>query len=121
MYIKLDVNFKIGDVAFSYILMLTLLYVLVVTLFTLTISFKNHIIVAEVIILKIKRPTYTEFICTNCKCHEKIPTKIVLQMDMMDPGDPIYPPMFNCEKCGGLMKPVYFIGYTGIEYTYDGN
>ena len=42
-------------------------------------------------------------------------------MDMMDPGDPIYPPMFDCEKCGGLMKPVYFIGYTGIEYSYDGN
>lgn len=36
-------------------------------------------------------------------------------MDMMDPGDPTYPPMFDCEKCGGLMKPVYFIGYTGIE------
>ena len=73
------------------------------------------------IILKIKRPTYTEFICTRCKCHEKIPTKIVLQLDMMDPGDPSYPPMFDCEKCGGLMKPVYFVGYTGIEYTYDGN
>jgi len=74
-----------------------------------------------VITLKIKRPTYTEFICTNCKCHEKIPTKIVLQMDMIDPGDPIYPPMFDCEKCGFPMKPVYFIGYTGIEYKYDGN
>ena len=73
------------------------------------------------IILKIKRPTYTEFICTECKCHEKIPTKVVLQLDMMDPGDPIYPPTFYCEKCSGLMKPVYFVGYTGIEYTYDGN
>lgn len=71
-------------------------------------------------ILKIKRPTYTEFICTQCKCHEKIPTKIVLQMDMMDPGDSSYPPMFDCEKCLGLMKPVYFVGYTGIVYTYDG-
>ena len=46
------------------------------------------------IILKLKRPLYTEFICTSCKCHEKIPTKIVLQLDMMDPGDPSYPPMF---------------------------
>ncbi len=69
--------------------------------------------------MKIKRPTYTEFICTECKCHEKIPTKVVLQLDMMDPGDPIYPPTFYCEKCGGLMKPVYFVGYTGI--TYIGN
>ena len=42
-------------------------------------------------------------------------------MDMMDPGDPTYPPMFDCEKCGGLMKPAYFIGYTGIKYKYDGN
>ena len=41
-------------------------------------------------------------------------------MDMMDPGDPSYPPMFNCEKCFGLMRPVYFVGYTGIVYTYDG-
>ena len=73
------------------------------------------------IILNIKRPKYTDFICPNCKCHETIPTDIVLQMDMMDPGDPIYPPMFDCEKCGTPMKPVHFIGFTGIEYTYDGN
>lgn len=65
--------------------------------------------------MKIKRPTYTEFICTRCKCHEKIPTNIVLQMDIMDPGDPSYPPMFDCEKCGGLMKPVYFVGYSGVK------
>lgn len=39
--------------------------------------------------MNIKRPKYTEFICPNCKCHENIPTDIVLQMDMMDPGDPI--------------------------------
>ena len=42
-------------------------------------------------------------------------------MDKVDPGDPSYPPMFNCEKCFGLMRPVYFVGYTGIVYTYDGN
>lgn len=71
--------------------------------------------------LNIKRPEFTEFICTKCKCHENIPTDIVLQMDMLDPGDPSYPPMFNCEKCNGLMHPVHFIGYSGIEYTYDGN
>lgn len=92
-----------------------------VTLFTLTISFKSRIILLEVITLKIKRPTYTEFICTNCKTHEKIPTKVVLQLDMMDPGDPLCPPTFYCEECGSIMKPVYFIGYSGIEYTYDGN
>ena len=73
------------------------------------------------IILKIKRPYYTEFICTQCGCHEKIPTKVVLNLDMMDPGDPLCPPMFNCEKCLGLMKPLYFVGYTGIEYRYSDN
>lgn len=72
------------------------------------------------IILKIKRPNYTEFICTECRCHEKIPTKIVIEMDMCDPGDSLYPPMFYCEKCNGLMKPFYYIGYTGIVYKYDG-
>ncbi len=74
-----------------------------------------------VIILKLKRPKKTEFICTNCKAHEFIPTDIVLQLDMEDPGDPSYPPMFHCEKCNGLMKPKYFVGYSGIEYIYDGN
>ena len=67
------------------------------------------------------RPVKTEFICTNCKTHEFIPTDIVLQMDMLDPGDPSYPPMFDFEKCTGLMKPKYFVGHTGIVYTYDGN
>ena len=73
------------------------------------------------IVLKIKRPTYTEFICIECGCHEKIPTKIVLQMDMSDPGDTSYPPMFYCEKCNGLMKPIYYVGYTGIVYKYEEN
>lgn len=67
------------------------------------------------------RPMYTEFICTQCKTHENIPTDIVLEMDMMDPGDISYPPMFDCEKCNGLMRPKYYLGYTGIVYTYDVN
>lgn len=49
-----------------------------------------------------------------------IPTDIVLQLDAMDPGDPSYPPMFNCEKCNGLMNK-YFVVYTGVVYEYDGN
>ena len=55
------------------------------------------------------RPKKSEFICTKCKTHEFIPTDIVLQLDAMDPGDPSYPSMFNCEKCDGLMKPKYFV------------
>ena len=41
-------------------------------------------------------------------------------MDMMYPGIPTYPPMFDCEKCNGKMKPKYYLGYTGIEHRYDG-
>ena len=67
------------------------------------------------------RPMFTEFICTQCKTHENIPTHIVLEMDMMDPGDISYPPMFDCAKCNGLMRPKYYLGYTGIIYTYNGN
>lgn len=68
-----------------------------------------------------KRPKMTEFICTNCKVHEFIPTDIVLQLDMMDPGDPTFPPMFDCEKCNNLMKPKHFVSHFGIVYKYDGN
>ncbi len=35
-------------------------------------------------------------------------------------SDSTYLPMSDCEKYGGLMKPVYFIGYTEIEYFYYG-
>ena len=40
---------------------------------------------------------------------------------MSDPGDTSYPPMFYCEKYNGLMKPVYYVGYTGIIYKYEEN
>lgn len=76
----------------------------------------------EVFLLrKIKRPDKTEFICTNCHTHEYIPTSVVLDFDILDPGDPLYPPTFYCEKCNGLMKPKFFIGYSGITYRYDDN
>lgn len=34
----------------------------------------------------------------------------------MDDGDPMTPPMFSCEKCGGQMYPEYYKGVHGIEY-----
>ena len=39
-------------------------------------------------------------------------------MDITDPRSPSYPP---CEKCDGLIKPVYFVGYTDIKCTYNSN
>ena len=62
-------------------------------------------------------PTYKNFIVLIIY-HKKIPTKIVLQMDITDPRSPSYPP---CEKCGSLIKPVYFVGYTDIKCTYNSN
>src|SRR5699024_1147865 len=57
MLLNSENNLKIGDIALNYISNMTPLFALVDTLFTLTISFKNCIILHEVIILKIKRPT----------------------------------------------------------------
>jgi hypothetical protein len=34
----------------------------------------------------------------------------------MDDGDPMAPPIFLCEKCGGQMFPGYYEGVHGIEY-----
>ena len=118
---NLENQSAIGVFASNYTLTMIHLNVLVVTLFTLTILLKNRIILPEVIILKIKRPDKTLFICTVCNTNERIPTKVVLDMDIMDPGDPLCPPMFYCEKCNGLMKPKFFIGHSGIVYTYDDN
>lgn len=61
----------------------------------------------------------TEFVCTKCGIHELIPTDVVTFLDANDPGDPTFPPMFDCEKCDGKMRPVYFVGHTGIVYTYN--
>ncbi len=45
-------------------------------------------------------------------CHEK--EKI--PFDLMDGGDPMTPPMFSCETCGGEMYPEYDKGVHGVEY-----
>ena len=61
---------------------------------------------------------YTEYICSNCGIHENIPTHIVMNFEYMHSGDKDYWPTFTCEKCNGLMYPVYFKGYTGKIYEY---
>ena len=100
MLLLLESNLKTGVVASNYLLIMPLFFVPVVTLFTLTILFKKCIILLEFTFGRyfMFRPIKTEFICTNCKTHDFIPTDIVLQIDMLDPGAPSYPPMFDCEK-----------------------
>ena len=38
--------------------------------------------------------------------------------DIMDDGDIAEPPTFNCEKCGGIMKPKKYEGVHGITYEF---
>lgn len=60
-----------------------------------------------------------EFICKKCLVTEDIPEKVVRQFDMMDTGDPMDPPRFSCEQCGGEMVPVYYKSIHGITYDYS--
>jgi len=64
---------------------------------------------------------YTAFICESCKTKEKIPTQIVVEMDMHDEyGDLRYPPRFKCESCpDAQMYPLFYESFRGITYTYN--
>ncbi|WP_218971035.1 hypothetical protein [Alkalihalobacterium bogoriense] len=42
---------------------------------------------------------------------------MVRDFDLMDGGDPMTPPMFSCETCGGEMDPEYYKGVHGVEYS----
>ena len=53
------------------------------------------------------------FILVCCSCGHTFHFDYLVQKE--------YNTMFNCEKCNGLMKPKYFVGYTGIVYEYDCN
>lgn len=59
------------------------------------------------------------YICTECGENEEIPMDVVIQFDALDDGDITEPPIFTCEKCGGLMRPKYYEGVHGITYEYN--
>lgn len=61
---------------------------------------------------------YTDYVCSKCGVHENIPTHIVMNFEFMDGGSDDYWPTFDCEKCNGLMYPVYFKGFEGKIYQY---
>lgn len=61
---------------------------------------------------------YVNYICKECGEEEKIPYETVRFMDEMDEGDPNYPPMFSCEKCGGNMTPEKYISIYGKKFEY---
>jgi hypothetical protein len=64
---------------------------------------------------------HTTFICESCKTKEKIPTQIVIEMDLHDEGGDLrYPPRFRCESCtDAQMYPLFYESFRGIIYTYD--
>lgn len=59
------------------------------------------------------------YICTECGERELIPEEVVMHFDLLDQGDISEPPAFNCEKCGGIMKPKFYEGVHNITYTYE--
>jgi transcription initiation factor IIE alpha subunit len=58
------------------------------------------------------------YICPSCKTKEEIPRDVVNYFDIMDGGNPLYPPKFDCEKCNGKMTPIYYVNHDGIVYEY---
>ncbi len=57
------------------------------------------------------------FRCTTCNFEEFIPKEVVDFFDIMDGGDPTFPPRFDCSCCSaGKMQPVYYVNHDGIAY-----
>lgn len=58
------------------------------------------------------------YICTNCGADEEIPLDVVKTFDEMDQSNINEPPQFNCELCGGLMRPERYISVFGKVFEY---
>ena len=58
-----------------------------------------------------------QFRCTACNFEEFIPKDVVDFCDIMDGGDPLVPPRFDCQRCSGKMQPVHYINHDGIVYS----
>ncbi len=58
------------------------------------------------------------YICTNCGAQEEIPLDVVKTFDEMDQSNISEPPQFDCESCGGLMRPERYISVFGKVFEY---
>ena len=58
------------------------------------------------------------YICTNCGTSEEIPLDVVKTFDEMDQSNINEPPQFDCESCGGLMRPEKYISVFGKVFEY---
>ena len=62
-------------------------------------------------------PSTVLFRCTTCNFEEKVPKDVVDFFDIMDGGDPSFPPRFDCQSCSsGKMQPVNYTNHDGIVY-----
>ena len=60
---------------------------------------------------------FIRFRCAACGFEELIPKSVVDFFDVMDGGDPTFPPRFDCQNCvGGKVQPVHYVGHDGIVY-----
>ena len=58
------------------------------------------------------------YICTNCGLDEEFPLEVVKTFDEMDQSNINEPPQFDCETCGGLMRPERYVSIFGKVFEY---
>ena len=58
------------------------------------------------------------YICTSCGAEEEIPLSVVKTFDEMDQSNINEPPQFDCESCGGLMRPEKYTSIFGKVFEY---
>lgn len=58
------------------------------------------------------------YICTKCWSLQGIPVEMVMYLDTAELSDLRIPPMFNCEKCGNLMEPIFYESVHGYVHEY---
>ena len=70
---------------------------------------------------KERNSSMIHYICTNCGAQEEIPIDVVKTFDEMDQSNINEPPQFDCESCGGLMRPEKYISVFGKVFEYKKN
>ncbi len=56
--------------------------------------------------------------CLKCGIAENIPREVVEYFDEMDQSNINEPPQFDCESCGGLMRPERYVSIFGKVFEY---
>ena len=67
---------------------------------------------------KEKNSEVIRYICTNCGLDEEFPLEVVKTFDEMDQSNINEPPQFDCETCGGLMRPERYVSIFGKVFEY---